>query len=391
MDILSPVTYCIATCVFLVRLLRIDENAGASYEMSGSVASAAYQEKTTDSAGTKLAGALANALVFVTFVAVATTIIFCLFKHGCSKVIWAYMGVSGLVVFGGLGGALGAQVLQALDIPCDVVTFAVCAVNFSVVGVLAVFFVPAPIAVKQGYLVAIASMVAFYFTRMAEWSTWVLLCAMALYDLFAVLTPVGPLKAIVELAQERDEEIPALVYAARPRRMRRVRTRAGGRGAGGGGGGGGGAGGEGGGDVAAAGAGAVAGGANERQPLLRPPSASAMDDAGGTFADQDDDDDGGGGGGGGVRIKDGMKLGLGDFIFYAVLVGRAAMYDLFVALLCYLAVAGGLVYTLVELGRRRRALPALPASIASGVAAYLAGRYVLEPMIYDGLRASSLE
>ena len=143
--------------------------------------------------------------------------------------------------------------------------------------------------------------------------------------------------------------------------------------------------------MAAAGAGAVAGGANERQPLLRPPSASAMDDAGGTFADQDDDDDGGGGGGGGVRIKDGMKLGLGDFIFYAVLVGRAAMYDLFVALLCYLAVAGGLVYTLVELGRRRRALPALPASIASGVAAYLAGRYVLEPMIYDGLRASSLE
>lgn len=36
-----------------------------------------------------------------------------------------------------------------------------------------------------------------------------------MYDLASVLLPGGPLKELVELAEERDVEIPALVYEAR--------------------------------------------------------------------------------------------------------------------------------------------------------------------------------
>ncbi len=57
--------------------------------------------------------------------------------------------------------------------------------------------------------------VAFVFTWIPEWTTWVLLVAMAIYDILAVLVPGGPLKVLVEMAQERDEDIPALVYEAR--------------------------------------------------------------------------------------------------------------------------------------------------------------------------------
>ncbi|KAI3510941.1 hypothetical protein L1887_18082 [Cichorium endivia] len=40
--------------------------------------------------------------------------------------------------------------------------------------------------------------------------------AMSLYDLAAVLLPVGPLRLLVDLAISRDEDILALVYEARP-------------------------------------------------------------------------------------------------------------------------------------------------------------------------------
>ena len=72
------------------------------------------------------------------------------------------------------------------------------------------------ILVTQGYLVVVGILVAYSFTMLPEWTTWALLVAMALYDLAAVLLPIGPLRILVELAISRDEEIPALVYEARP-------------------------------------------------------------------------------------------------------------------------------------------------------------------------------
>jgi hypothetical protein len=75
----------------------------------------------------------------------------------------------------------------------------------------------------QIYLMWTGVVVAYIFTSITEWTTWVLLVAMALYDLFAVLTPHGPLQMLVNLAIERDQEIPALVYEARE--VRRPRHR----------------------------------------------------------------------------------------------------------------------------------------------------------------------
>lgn len=130
-----------------------------------------------------------NALVFVAFITIATFAIFLLFKYNCTRVIWAYMGFSGFMIFGFLGAIVGLQVLQALDIALDMITFTIVTWNFSVVGVLVTFFWPSPILLKQGYLIFIGTVVAFYFTRIPEWTTWVLLVAMAVYDLIAVLTP----------------------------------------------------------------------------------------------------------------------------------------------------------------------------------------------------------
>ena len=365
--IVAPVSVCMMCCAFLVRLLRV-EGEDVTAEMQGGIASAAYQENADDSIATKAGGAVLNSLVFVAFITCATFGIFFLFKHNCTKVIWAYMGFSGLLIFGMLGAIVGMEVLQALNIPIDLLTFFFCVWNFSIVGVLVVFFWPAPLLVKQSYLVNLGAVVAFYFTRIPEWTTWVLLVAMAIYDLFAVLTPGGPLRVLVELAQERNEAHTALVYEARPVRRAaeqpasapsaggileammaaprttrargfggegddegtdRTRARRGRPSTGGGGIGRGGRRriGRGFGRVGVVleGRGEAGDAVSESMPLL-----IGEDRGGGGGSEISDDRDRDPERGGGVDEEDdgfflppAIKLGLGDFIFYSVLVGRA--------------------------------------------------------------------
>ncbi|KAI8028691.1 Presenilin-like protein [Camellia lanceoleosa] len=62
-------------------------------------------------------------------------------------------------------------------------------------------------------MVAFGIIVAAWFTNLAEWATWVLLIAFALYDL---VTAGGLLKILVELVSTWDEELPTLVYEAQP-------------------------------------------------------------------------------------------------------------------------------------------------------------------------------
>ncbi|KAK9684489.1 hypothetical protein RND81_10G213600 [Saponaria officinalis] len=269
--------------------------------------------------------------------------------------------------------------------------------NFSVVGVLAVFMSKMPILVTQAYLVVIGVLVAYWFTMLPEWTTWTLLVAMSLYDLGAVLLPVGPLRLLVELAIARDEDIPALVYEARPviadessvpseRRLWRDRR----------------------GD----------GDQNEnRSPRVdvemstdqrrvstveNVPSERTLVNAEEGQATLNNEhevdvpllesrldverrvqevvvsDESMAFEGIGLGSSGAVKLGLGDFIFYSVLVGRAAMYDFMTVYACYLAIIAGLGITLMLLAFYQKALPALPVSVLLGVIFYVLTRTLLE-------------
>lgn len=95
--------------------------------------------------------------------------------------------------------------------------------------------------------------------------------------------------------------------------------------------------------------------------------------------DGDDDSEAGGG-------KNSIKLGLGDFIFYSVLVSKAAQYSFATFIACFLVILAGLGGTLVLLSVYHQALPALPISIFLGVAFYASTRFLIEPWIQDLLR-----
>ncbi|KAM0843984.1 hypothetical protein ACQ4PT_057352 [Festuca glaucescens] len=407
--IVGPVSACMLIVVLLVSII--------SSPSSPSPLTAALNTAAAAGGGTgdDLTSALITAGTFVVFVTAATFLMALLFYFRCTPCLRAYMGFSAIWVLLALGGQICLLVISRLRLPLDVVSFAVLLPNaVAALAVAAVSPASVPIALHQSALVAIAVLTAFWFTLLPEWTTWALLVAMAVYDLGAVLIPGGPLRVLLELAMERNEEIPALIYEARPvdpRHGQNWRLWAsrqppggdldpsstvevigevlGGR-------------------INSADSLTPAGGAVGNRSLreflvpdlgsdpanaqarevlalpetrvdvaaLRVPLIQPQPDRTREEDDDSDDEDGIGLGSSGA-----IKLGLGDFIFYSVLVGRAAMYDYMTVYACYLAIIAGLGVTLLLLAFFRKALPALPVSITLGVLFYVLTRTLLENFV----------
>ena len=219
-------------------------------------------------------------------------------------------------------------------------------------------------------------MALIFIKYMPNWTTWAVLVVISLWDLFAVLAPFGPLRILVETAQERNEQImPSLIYSAgvvyslvgmadaQPQRRD---------------------------SDAGFTRNWVNGDERNRQVEVnqeegkKKPSSFHFDDFF-LFLGQS---------GGGQRQYQqrqpteqeleeedrGIKLGLGDFIFYSILVGKAsAEGDWNTTLACFVAILIGLCLTLMFLAICRKALPALPFSIAFGLVFFFLTSKVISP------------
>lgn len=199
-----------------VVYITTPESAAAT-EQSLSNTYNVVQSSDGDSNAKLLGTSLINGLVIVSVICVMTFVIVLLYKYRCLSCLIGYMMLSSALLLGFLASQMFMVAIERYQLKIDKLTFYVTMYNFAIGGVVCIF-APAfcvPMYLTQAYLICNSVVVAWELAHFDPWTAWVLLVLLALYDLFAVLTPCGPLKYLVDLMSQDDSpSMPGLLYEA---------------------------------------------------------------------------------------------------------------------------------------------------------------------------------
>lgn len=324
--------------------------------------------------------------IFILLMIVFTFFLVFLYKTGKTGFIKGWLFTAVAMIFAYVGGVYIFDFCRSRCLNLDWVSLVIAVWNFTVGGLIAVFGV-APKIVNQAFLIVMSALMAYIFRTLPGWSTWTILAALVVWDLFAVLHKWGPLNQLVKLARSRNDSLPALVYDTDPnttgRDNRKVRNW---------------------GDKSESKKKSKSRAASSTPPSQHMESnstaeASALTQSARTNPSSQTDQDtlipekghGEDSGllqNGTAKSEEGvgtlgthLKLGLGDFVFYSILVAQASREGAMATVAAFVAILAGLAVTLFLVTVYKKALPALPISICAGLMATFLTRYAVQPLI----------
>ena len=360
--IMYPVSATMVLAALSVKWLVDESTKQVGSELAQAYVKPIAGDGSPDGGGYAFSNVLLFLGVVVLVIAAMTFCIVCLVKYNLEKFFGCYLMFAFFLVLAVTSMLVLQPALRLLNVPVDTITYWYIVFNFAAVGILSIFMAENSLFKKlgRGYLICVSVIIANIFSHfdfVGEEFIWGLLMAVACYDLCAVLTPCGPLKLLIEAVGEKQSKgtdstggLNGLLYEAEvsntpdpsfaTRKAPLVRNIENpvvvGEG-----------------DGAASSQGAREGKNNGRhQALVREPPVRAI------------------------------KLGLGDFIFYSVLVATAGSHGGYLsAVASIVCVLAGLAITLLVLVLMQKPLPALPFSIFMGVICYAITRFCTHPFL----------
>uniref|UniRef100_A0ABI7WZ63 Presenilin-2 n=1 Tax=Felis catus TaxID=9685 RepID=A0ABI7WZ63_FELCA len=278
----------------------------------------------TPSVGQRLLNSVLNTLIMISVIVAMTIFLVVLYKYRCYKFIHGWLIMSSLMLLFLFTYIYLGEVLKTYNVAMDYPTLFLTVWNFGAVGMVCIHW-KGPLVLQQAYLIMISALMALVFIKyLPEWSAWVILGAISVYA--AMVWTVGMAKldpssqGALQLPYDPEMEEDSYDSFGEP----------------------------------------------SYPEVFEPPLPGYPGD------DLEEEE------------ERGVKLGLGDFIFYSVLVGKAAATgsgDWNTTLACFVAILIGLCLTLLLLAVFKKALPALPISITFGLIFYFSTDNLVRPFM----------